>query len=99
VHGGRRPGLANRDDVRAALTFDLEDLPANPFVRDGVLGLAAIADEFHSGFGARLPLARSRERYHFSVMITIAATPIAMSTAMIAQLTGRDGGGAVCTGG
>src|SRR5678809_264019 len=43
-----RTGLANRDEVRAGLTLDLEDLPANPFVRDGVLGLTAIADEFHS---------------------------------------------------
>ena len=34
--------------VRAALTLDLEDLTANPLVRDGVLGLTAIADEFHS---------------------------------------------------
>ena len=45
---GGTPGLANGDHVRAGLTLDLQDLPANPFVRDGVLGLTAIADEFHS---------------------------------------------------
>ena len=61
---GGTSGLANGDHVRAGLTLDLEDLPANPFVRDGVLGLTAIADEFHST--RRSGLAARNERKNLS---------------------------------
>jgi len=44
-------GLTDGDDVLTRLAPDLQDLPANLFVRDGILGLTAVADEFHAGGG------------------------------------------------
>src|SRR5262249_5380642 len=42
-------GIANRDDARAVLASNFEDLPPDLLVRDGVLGLAPVAEEFHRG--------------------------------------------------
>ncbi len=53
---GARHALAHRDDVRARLAADLEDLAADPIVADRVARLAAIAEELHA---ARSPAARS----------------------------------------
>ena len=59
LRGAARPAgrtLANDDELRAALAADLEDLPSDLLVRDGVARVAAVTGELHgtlAGAGRR----------------------------------------------